>query len=376
MMERISRRDFLKKMGNAVILAVFPSHIGACGGDGQGEDVTNKKRYSVYISKFSSYSEETYDSLKNTTGEMVETLYNKNPFFSRGDKVSIKVNLVGSTDCLGMSANLTYVTNPIVVKALGEILIDLGASSLFIIEGATQPSDSLQVFSELGYDEAASYLGAQLIDLNKPDPYSSFHEATIEDGLVYSTIMAHEHLFETDCLISVAKLKCHSMAGVTLSLKNLIGFLPIQEYGLDGTGSRIEYVHAPDPTTQIPYNIIDLARLFPIDFAFIDGITAIDKGEGPWAEGISYVTPGVLIAGNNSVATDSVGTFIMEFDPTTVYPNSPFVNCYNHIQLATDYNVGSNILDEIEILGESLSDVTYPYVPPEPSSSNLPFPLK
>ena len=76
----------------------------------------------------------------------------------------------------------------------------------------------------------------------------------------------------------------------------------IQKYGTNGNGARMQYVHSPDQRTQIPYNIVDIARAFPIDFAFIDGISAIDKGEGPWVKNISYATPGVLVAGDNAVA--------------------------------------------------------------------------
>ncbi|MCF6148921.1 MAG: DUF362 domain-containing protein [Candidatus Kuenenia sp.] len=110
---------------------------------------------------------------------------------------------------------------------------------------------------------------------------------------------------------------------------------------------------------------MDIASAFPVDFAFIDGVSAIDKGEGPWVENISYVTPGVLVAGDNAVAVDSKGTAIMGFDPEASYPNQPFVNCYNHLRLASNYNPGSNNLQDIAVFGENLTDVIFPYEPPD-----------
>lgn len=353
----MSRRDFLKRTLDIVTLTSLSSCLTGC-------ELYAHKGHSVYVSNFSTYSEEEYDDLKDTVARMVATIYSRGSFFSYGDKVSIKVNLVSSEDCLGMPAYYTYVTNPVVVKALGEALMELGAGSLSIVEGATYPSDTMEVFSELGYNEVASHLGADLIDLNKPDPYAEFHEAEIEDGLVNTSIKANQHLFETDCLVSAAKLKIHSSTGVSLSLKNLIGLLPIQEYGLNGTGPRM-CVHAPDPKTQIPNNVVDLARLFPVGFAFIDGIMGIDKGEGPWVSGVSHVTPGVLIAGDNPVATDSIGVSVMGFDSATDYPDAPFINCYNHIKLAADHALGSISHDSIEILGKTPGDVTCPYTPPD-----------
>jgi len=203
--------------------------------------------------------------------------------------------------------------------------------------------------------------GAEMIDLNAPDPDEEFQEAVLEDGLIYTKVKVHKSLFETNCLVSAAKLKCHSSAGISLSLKNFIGLLPVSIYRLSGTSARAEYVHAPDPITQIPYNIIDLARLFPIDFAFIDGIRAIDKGEGPWVNGISFVQPGLLVASVEAIAADTICCQGMSIDPKALYPTSPFVNCYNHLTMATEYGLGSKNLEDIQVLGNDIDDAVYPY---------------
>ncbi len=348
--EEITRRAFLKKIMGAIASTSIPNDFFISG-------YVSQQEYYVYISRHTSYHKKDYSSLKDTVSKMVSALYQEKPFFSYRDTVSLKVNLVSSMKCLRRLASKTYVTHPLVVKALGEALLDIGAGSIYIIEGATHPSDTMKAFSDLGYDKIASYLGATLINLNKPDPYTEFSKATIEGGLVYDSIKVHHHFFETDCLVSVAKLKAHSSAGVTLSLKNMIGILPVQEYGIQGSGARIQHVHSLSPKTQIPYNIVDMNRLFPVDFAFIDGISSINKGEGPWVKDISRISPGVLIAGNNPVAVDSVATTVMGFDPTADYPVQPFANCYNHIRLAADYNLGSNILSDIKIFGERVDDV-------------------
>lgn len=368
----ISRREFLKKTGTTMLLGSMPFSLTGCNIGGNSQ--TEVEKSVLFLKKLS--DDETvydnYDLLKEIISEMVQAIYAKKSFFQYGDTVSIKVNLVGIDECLGMSAAQTYVTNPQVVKALGEVFLDFGAGQLAIIEGATSPSDTIEAYSSLGYDEIATYLGAELIDLNVPDPYGEFQHLLIEDGLVYDEIKAHHHLFETDYLVSAAKLKSHSMAGITLTLKNLIGLLPVSLYGLDGTGARIEYVHSPDPKTQIPYSIIDIARLFPIDFAFIDGVSAIDKGEGPWINDISFVQPGLLIASSNSLAADVVGCDVMGFDPKAIYPELPFINCYNHLELASSYNIGSIELENIEMVGDSVEDAVYEYSPPDPITQVYP----
>jgi uncharacterized protein (DUF362 family) len=363
----MKRREFLKKVGSSILFASLSRYMPACDNKtSSGNNDTNPSPYksSVYISKATSYNTADYASLKNSIGNMVETLYHKKPFFQYGESISIKPNLVSTVECLGLPAIQTYISHPIVSMALGEVLKDLGAGKIYIIEGSTTPSDTMQVFHETGYDDVGSYLGAELIDLNKPDPYKEFYEVSIHDGLVYKSIKAHRHLFETDCLVSLAKLKCHNSAGISFSLKNLIGLLPVREYGLYGTGARLQYVHDPASLTQIPYNIIDLARLFPIDFTLIDGISSIERGEGPWVQGVSIVNPELLIAGDDPVAVDSICTSVIGFNPQSDYPEPPFVRCYNHIKIAAMYNLGTNNLDEIEVLGEKISDILYPYSPP------------
>jgi uncharacterized protein (DUF362 family) len=69
------------------------------------------------------------------------------------------------------------------------------------------------------------------------------------------------------------------------------------------------------------------------------------------------VAPGVLIAGKNPVATDAVGTAVMGFDPCASYPNAPFVHGDNLLNLAADLKLGSNRLDEIEVVGAGMEDV-------------------
>ena len=53
--------------------------------------------------------------------------------------------------------------------------------------------------------------GAEMIDLNAPDPDEEFQEAVLEDGLIYTKVKIHESLFETNCLVSAnAKMVAQS----------------------------------------------------------------------------------------------------------------------------------------------------------------------
>jgi hypothetical protein len=47
----------------------------------------------------------------------------------------------------------------------------------------------------------------------------------------------------------------------------------------------------------------------------------------------------------------------MGHDPTGDYPDSPFVRCVNHLNLAAQAGLGTNRLDEIEVVGAPISQV-------------------
>jgi hypothetical protein len=153
-----------------------------------------------------------------------------------GARVGIKVNLTGGTwwDAEGKPpATELFVTHPAVVGVLGELLLDLGAGTLTILDGLGDETN----FQKWGYVEMAKPLGAKLLDLCKPDPYTSFKSFPVgPKAFLYDRFDLNAALGEFDVFLSVGKMKCHSTTGVTLSLKNLIG--PDQPVSAAGAGEQ------------------------------------------------------------------------------------------------------------------------------------------
>jgi uncharacterized protein (DUF362 family) len=280
-------------------------------------------------------------------------------------RVAIKVNLTGGTSSRalpGVAPIESFVTHPEVVQALGEALREAGARELFIVESVYERAS----YSQWGYDEVAQALDATLIDLNDPHPYRAFATVPVgPDWLIYEQFVLHPLLQEIDTFISVAKLKCHWIAGVTLSMKNLVGLAPLQHYRLDPNDTYRSAFHGPEDETgvRVPRIVIDLNRVRPIHLALLDGIKTVEGGEGPWIESMAPVAPGVLIAGKNPVATDAVATAVMGFDPRGSYPASPFLHGDNHLNLAADAKLGTNRLDAIEVVGARIDDVRHRFRP-------------
>ena len=282
-----------------------------------------------------------------------------------GDRVAIKVNLTGGTGIAplpGVSPIDSYVTHPEVVRALGEYVRDAGASEIWIVEAVWDWAS----YTQWGYEEVAAAIDATLIDLNDSHPYGDFASTPVGEGwLVYEDFVFNHILEQVDAFISVSKMKCHWSCGVTHSLKNSIGLVPAQFYPLDETHGGRWAFHGTDTEmgARLPRVIADLVRARPIHFALIDGIKTTEGGEGPWIGTLAPVEPGVLVAGADPVAADAVSTAIMGFDPTATRSESPFLRSDNHLNIAAELGLGTNRLDQIEVIGVPIDDVRYEFRP-------------
>ena len=77
-------------------------------------------------------------------------------------------------------------------------------------------------------------------------------------------------LEEVDAFVSVAKMKCHFNCGVTHSMKNLIGLLPVSHYRLSEEHWWRSALHGhgdDEAGTRLPGVILDLNRACPIHLA-------------------------------------------------------------------------------------------------------------
>ncbi len=277
-----------------------------------------------------------------------------------GARVAIKVNLTGFTSLsslTGLAAVESYVTHPEVVRALGELLFEAGASKIYIVEAVADE----RAYPEYGYEDIASDLGATLLDLNRPDPFAAFKYMPVGAGFnVYENYYLNRQLEEIDTFVSVAKLKCHWSTGVTLAMKNLIGLTPLEYYRWEKEDSHRSALHGRPNTydyqTRLPDVIVDLNRARPIHLAVIDGILTVDGGEGPWQD-VQPQATAVLIAGKNPVSTDAVATAVMGFDPTVEAPEAPFLRAKNHLAQASLAGLGPCRLEEIPVVGAKIEDV-------------------
>jgi uncharacterized protein (DUF362 family) len=306
--------------------------------------------------------------------------------------VTIKLNLTGTNfqPFLDRPVGETYMTHPDTAVALAKALFAAGARRVRFVE-STQSTSNLE--STLGLADwdvkTLRNLGEVEFEntrnLGKGKSYAHLRVPT--GGYMFSTLDLNHSYEETDVMVSLAKLKNHITAGVTLSMKNLFGLTPNSLYGdeagnEDATAGRgpihnpkdFEKTRLPglksgidstDPTWRVPRTIVDICAARPIHLAVIDGITSMKGGEGPWCGGeekLKFTSPGVIIVGLNPVSTDAVGTAVMGYDnPRAARGIKPFHFCDNHLLLAEQAGLGTADLSRIDVRGMPIEKARYPY---------------
>jgi uncharacterized protein (DUF362 family) len=234
MNRKISRRHLLKALAAAAASLGLGKVLGLSPLPGIAQDGDNLSYLPIIVkppppmSQIAIAQATSYDQqlVRQQVQSLLDGLGGLGDVISPGDRVAIKPNLTGGisvTPLPGVSAIESYITHPEVVRALGESLLDAGAGQLFIVE-AIYEWDS---YVSWGYEDVAAALGATLIDLNVPQPYSDFISAPVGEGwYVYPGYTVNPILHDIEVFVSVPKMKCHWSCGLTLSLKKLIGLVP------------------------------------------------------------------------------------------------------------------------------------------------------
>lgn len=243
--------------------------------------------------------------------------------------------------------HLNQLTDPAVIEGTIRALRSV-TDAVIVIGDASTDGGTLELYDKLGLPERlAPYANVKLLDFNAsqavevkmshPDP-------------MFSHYMLPKEVVEADAIVSIAKMKAHVSMGCTLCIKNFFGWMPTSVYG----GPRM-YLH--DRLIRLPRVLSDIAQYLRPCLNVVDGIVATSKQE--W--GGDSLAPGVILAGTNIVATDSVGARVMGFDPAGDYPQRPFFYRRNAIKLAADAGLGPNSAEQIEVLGPSPEEVVTPF---------------
>ena len=215
----------------------------------------------------------------------------------RGASVVLKPNLV-EFDLRG-----PINTDPRLVAATSVALRRLGAAAVTVAEAPGHRRDLQYVATASGLLEALRDVDTSFVDLNTV-PIRRVALATRYTPL--GELWLPATLVDADVVISMPKMKTHHWADVTLSLKNCFGCLPGRVYGWPK--NVLHWV-------GIENSILDIATAVRPRYAIVDGIVGME-GNGPISG--TAVDAGVLVFGDDPVATDGVAAGLMGFDPAAI----------------------------------------------------------
>ncbi len=308
-----------------------------------------------------------------------------------GKTVTIKLNLTGGAHKLGgLPAHRTYHVHPNMVAALCAALHDAGAKRMMIVESQYSRDKPQKVLNDARWDvksiESAGGHKVSFEDTRNRGSWPNYSRLEVSyGGFVFPAFDVNQCYEKTDVFVSLAKMKDHANAGITLGIKNQFGMAPTSLYGNDAPNedtisNRGAILHKGDKevpagvpaeldhgltdawSSRVPRITVDTLGARPVDLTLIDGVETNRGGEGPWIKGVQPIQPKLLVAGRNVVCTDAVTTAVMGYDPAADHNEFPFP-AENHLKLAASTGIGSVDLDRIEVRGLSVREACHPFNP-------------
>jgi len=285
---------------------------------------------------------DTDNGIQSAVDKMFSNLKKNGSILKSSNKVYLKIN--------GIDAKKHTHTSPAVLRAIIRYLKNIGAE-VYVMENSTQGNMTRIVFGATPYKKICKETGAIPIylDEEKSEIFTFGGKPSIEEvnnGYILKefrlpkTIVNIINNRDSVTYINLPKLKTHSMAVVTLGIKNQWGF-----------------PHHDDRNKDHNYNLhskfVDVYELIKPDITIIDGIEGTIHGHyPPTALEDQLVIPfDVLIGGRDTLAVDVVAARFFGLNLHEI----------PHLQIAYERGLGEGDLEKIEIHGKDISQYNTKY---------------
>ncbi len=245
------------------------------------------KKQPLFVTGFSGWAE-SVPKLLNAAG-FAFVVPNDRP-------VLLKPNLV--------NAEKPPITTPVelVAEIAGYLREHRPEVTIIVGEGCgSNTYDTDKCFHDLGYEEMAKKLGVELIDLNYAEPFRKMSNPKCGR---WPEMYLPEIVMES-FLVSVPVLKAHSLADVTLTMKNMIGTAPPKYY--DAGSWKKSAFHS-----GMQEAVLDLNLYRTPDYTILDATIGMQEAH-LWGR---HCSPphNLLAACADPVAIDVWGTNLLGFD--------------------------------------------------------------
>jgi len=240
---------------------------------------------------------------------------------SRGDTVIIKPNLIAPAP-----PEQAATTDYRVCRSIANQVRELGARPI-IAEGSATGFDTEDAFGASRYDLLRDQ-GYEVVDLKKTPTV----RVPVPKGTAVRDLLVPELVLKADAIINVPKMKTHGQVLATLAIKNMKGILP------DTLKKKFH------TTYGVFQSVAELVSVVTPALNIIDGIIA-QEGMGPVLG--TPVAMGLIIAGRDPVAVDTVTALVMGINPDEMETS----------RYAAQLGLGTMRIDEIDVVGKTIEQV-------------------
>jgi len=277
--------------------------------------------------------EEIYQSLKDVT-DPLSTSWER---IQRAQRVVVKFNMNKPPERIAyFEGRRRELVDDAVCRAVLRLLRERTPAEI-IATDTDAYSDEHLMGEDFNYASILEEFGVDLVDSNLP-PFKSYEVP--DGGGIFQRYVLSECLDGAE-VVSVAKLKNHAYAGITVCMKNLFGLPPISP----PLGRTRSYFHH---LIRLPYVLADLGVIIDPCLNIVDALT------GQWGRewGGEGRICNTLVAGDQVTATDACSAFLMGHDPASDWPLAPFRRDRNHLLVAAQRGFGTVDPGEIDFESE------------------------
>lgn len=338
-MNSYSRRNFLKTsiVGGAVISLTNPVKALLSSNTRTDRDTQ------VSLSTGRDRVDMTFRALQPFSAEIKKAIGNR--------RVVLKVNNV-----------LIYVplacTHVDTLEGILEFLRSIKKLENVIIAESTASGSTFQGYENYGYYRLLSKYPVKLVDLDL-EPSDIMFVTDEKDFRPYPIRVSRLILSPDSYVVSVARMKTHSVVGASLSLKNIVFGAPVKDPGFTLYSEDIRFsdrARESKPGTKsdkrpihgsgfhaVNYNMAMLAQHLHPDLSVIDGYEGME-GNGPTLG--TAIDHKICVAGMDWLAADRVGIELMGIDFSKI----------GYLNHCASMGLGNANLGKIDIVGETLKD--------------------
>lgn len=244
-----------------------------------------------------------------------------------GDKVLLKVNLLAPT-----RPEEAVTTHPAIVSAVIDIVKEAGGIPIvgdrpsYLVAGGKEKAIDIS-----GIKKIAESKGVKAIQFES----EGFIKLEVPKGKYTKNVFVARTALEANVIISLPKLKTHSMTLFTGAVKNM--------FGIVAPKSR-KVAHTVGGYKLFSETIVDIYSIAKPKLAIMDAVMG-REGEKPTYGGPKNI--GLILSSYDCVALDAVASKIIGFNPMEIHTT----------RSATLRGLGNGKLSTIQILGEDTEDV-------------------